>query len=159
MKRRRFLSIPLLGAILPLAGCIQKRDPWLVIESVQEQLFPHNGNYPSAKDFEATRYLKLVSQDASFEKEDLDFILRGAKELQALGYRLKMSAAKQHALLKQFEQTTLGENWLSIMITYTLEALFADPIYGGNKNEIGWKSYHHHPGIPRPTKRFGVKDV
>ena len=34
---------------------------------------------------------------------------------------------------------------------YGIEAIFGDPIYGGNFNQIGWKSVNH-AGIPRPTK-------
>ena len=41
--------------------------------------------------------------------------------------------------------------WLSTLITYTLEALLSDPLYGGNTNGIGWKWLGHDPGNPRPS--------
>lgn len=140
-------------------ACAKKDDTWLLIESVQEQLFPKVKNYPSVKEFEATRYLKMVAYHDSFDKDDLDFILRGAEELQKNGYKTILTQDEKEKILEEFKESRFGENWLSIMINYTLEALFCDPLYGGNKDEKGWKSFHHNAGKPRPVKRFGGKNV
>ncbi len=154
MKRRVFLSLPIIATTL---ACAKKDDLWLVIESVQAHLCPKVKKYPSAKEFEATRYLKMVAYHDSFDKDDLDFILRGAEELQISGYKTILTRDKKEKALQVFGKSRFGENWLSLMINYTLEALFSDPIYGGNKNALGWKSFHHNAGRPRPTKRFGAK--
>ena len=37
------------------------------------------------------------------------------------------------------------------VLSYILEALATDPIYGGNTNEIGWDWLEHQPGMPRPS--------
>ncbi len=153
MKRRVFLSLPIVATTL---ACAKKEDTWLLIESVQVHLFPKTKKYPSAKEFEATRYLKMVAYHDSFDKDDLDFILRGASELQKIGYKTILTDDEKEKILQTFAESRFGENWISIMINYTLEALFSDPLYGGNKDEIGWKTFHHHAGIPRPQKRFGV---
>ncbi len=154
MKRRVFLSLPIVATTL---ACAKKDDAWLLIESVQEHLFPKTQNYPSAKEFKATRYLKIVAYYDSFDKDDLDFILRGVEELQKSAYKTILTKDEKEKILQAFGQSRFGKNWLSLMINYTLEALFSDPIYGGNKNEIGWKSFHHNAGIPRPKFRFGAK--
>ena len=39
-----------------------------------------------------------------------------------------------------------------IILTYLLQALLTDPVYGGNPNGVGWKWLHHQPGFPRPPK-------
>ena len=41
-------------------------------------------------------------------------------------------------------------NWLSLLLTYLLEALLADPVYGGNPGGIGWQWLAHQPGFPTP---------
>ena len=157
MQRRSFLALPLLVSAVSCAKSVEKEEVWLVIESVQNHLFPHSDKYPSAGDVEATRYLKMVSYHDSFDKADLDFILKGAVSVQEEGYRTIMIDKEKEAVLGAFSKTQFGENWLSLLINYTLEAMFSDPIYGGNKDEKGWEAYHHHAGVPRPTKTFGVK--
>ncbi len=154
MKRRVFLTLPI---VFGTVACAKKGDSWMIIKSVQEHLFPKTESYPSAKEFEATRYLKMVAYHDSFDKDDLDFIIRGAHALEKRGYNPIMTKGEKEQLLRAFAQSQFGENWLSLMINYTLEAMLSDPIYGGNKNEIGWRSYHHHAGNPRPKKRFGEK--
>ena len=39
---------------------------------------------------------------------------------------------------------------------YLLEALLADPVYGGNTDEVGWKWLGYTAGFPRPPigKRY-----
>ena len=49
------------------------------------------------------------------------------------------------------------EKWLSRLIYYTIEAMFSDPIYGGNTHELGWTSTLHTTGNPRPMKKYGRK--
>jgi len=154
MKRRVFLSLPI---IVTTFSCAKKDDMWLVIKSVQEHMFPKSKNYPCAKEFEATRYLKMVAYHDSFDLDDLDFILRGAEALQKSGYKTILTKDEKEKALQSFGKSRFGENWLSLIINYTLEALFSDPLYGGNKNELGWKSFHHNAGRPRPIKRFGEK--
>ena len=40
------------------------------------------------------------------------------------------------------------------MVTLLFEALLLDPLYGGNKEEKGWKWLNHTPGFPRPTEEL-----
>ena len=53
-------------------------------------------------------------------------------------------------MLRQIEQSNAGQNWLSLLLTYLLEALLADPVYGGNPDGIGWQWLEHQSGFPRP---------
>ena len=155
MTRRVFLALPIFCSVAFSKG----EDEWLVLESVQRHLFPKSREYISASEFEATRYLKFVSKDDSFDKGDLRFIFRGIKEIQSRGYKSDLVFAKKEKILREFAKERFGENWISTVLNYTFEALFSDPIYGGNKNKIGWKSFNHNPGFPRPKKKFGAIDV
>jgi len=132
-----------------------KIEPFKVIEKVQAILFPKNSNAPSAGEFEATNYLLTVSSHPSFIKDDLLFLQRGAKELIKQEPKfLTMSFQEQSDVIDDFSKTKIGRNWLSILLYYTIEALLSDPIYSGNKNELGWKWLNHHTGKPQPKTKF-----
>jgi len=36
------------------------------------------------------------------------------------------------------------------MMSYLIEALLSDPVYGGNKDQKGWLWLEHIPGFPTP---------
>lgn len=160
MTRRIFLSLSTVSvSSYAFFSFWKKEDEWQIIQSVQQHLFPKTKSFPSADDFAATRYLRFVSQDDSFDTEDLAFILNGAREL---GKKTDFFSADSHEkeqILQTFTQTRLGENWVSMIINYTIEALFSDPLYGGNRNTIGWQSFDHIPGSPRPQNKFGAINV
>lgn len=160
MTRRLFIFLPLFSTLaFGFFSFLKKEDRWAVLESVQNQLFPKSKRYPSASEFEALRYLKIVSKDNSFDKEDLEFLFKGVQEIQKIGYKIDLSSSKKQMILTEFSKNRFGENWISMVLNYTLEALFGDPIYGGNVKEVGWKSFNHKTGLPRPKKRFGVVHV
>lgn len=146
MKRRVFLSLSLFSTLSLMAD--KKEDKWQLLESVQNDLFPNSSK------FGAIRYLKIVSAHSSFDSGDLRFIFDGLEKLQKLGFKSTLSSLKKQSILNNFEKSSFGHNWISTILKYILEALFGDPIYGGNKNQFGWKSYNHNEGFPRPKKRF-----
>jgi len=132
-----------------------KIAPFKVVEKVQAILFPKNSNAPSADKFGATNYLLMISSHPSFLKDDLLFLQRGAKELIKQEPKfLTMNFQEQSDVIDDFAKTKIGRNWLSILLYYTIEALLSDPIYGGNKNELGWKWLNHHTGKPQPKTKF-----
>lgn len=155
MTRRLFIFLPLFSTLtFGFFSFWRREDRWDVLESVQNHLLPKTKEYPSASEFESIRYLKVVSKDSSFDKDDLDFIFTGVQEIQTRGYKIGLSSVEKEHILRQFSQQRFGENWISMVLNYTLEALFSDPLYGGNAKEIGWKTFKHNPGVPTPQKRF-----
>ncbi|MDX1294798.1 MAG: gluconate 2-dehydrogenase subunit 3 family protein [Sulfurimonadaceae bacterium] len=138
---------------------------WKTLEAVQQHLLPGGNGAPSARQVRATNYLYMTMRHSSFDYEIRDFVLQGAlwAESEAVGLY-----GRSFDLLKAGEQARIcqilvheygrGESWLSTLISYTLEALLSDPIYGGNVDEAGWKWLGHVPGTPRPKQRF-VHDV
>ena len=40
-----------------------------------------------------------------------------------------------------------GKEFFEALLTITMEGFFADPIYGGNRNKVGWKMVGY-PGLP-----------
>ena len=161
VSRRSFIASSILAgtalALLP-QGCKSHIDiePFKVIEAVQNLLFPKGLDAPYASDFGATAYLANVASHSSFVASDLRFLKRGAQELMDENNNfLTKSIKEQNEILEDFSDSRLGANWISFLLFFTLEALLSDPIYGGNKNELGWKWLGHNAGQPRPQKPFG----
>lgn len=129
-----------------------------VLEATQLQLFPADGDGPSARDLNALSYLEWALTDPK-NREDGDraFIIKGIvwlEELSSKAYKksfTKLSTKQQHTLIQQLSESKKGDSWISLLVYYLLEALLLDPVYGGNTNEVGWKWLAHQPGFPRPT--------
>ena len=130
-----------------------------VLEAVQMQLFPADGDGPSASDINGLTYLEWALTDpGNMEDGDREFIIKGIAWLQEFSKETedkpftRLSNKQQHTLLAQFSKTEVHENWMSLLVYYLLEALLLDPVYGGNPDGIGWKWLEHQPGFPRPGK-------
>jgi gluconate 2-dehydrogenase alpha chain len=101
----------------------------------------------------------------------LDRALAGAYHRQVEMYRLALKtfdqiarqryndcfadcdAAQQDALLAALEQGALPDfltppqrNFFSLLCAHLQEGLFADPVYGGNRDKLGWR-FLSHPGF------------
>ncbi len=128
-----------------------------VLQAVQLQLFPADGDGPSADDLNALTYLEWALSDPDNQEDgDKQFITRGINWLEDLTKKkyntsfIRITVKQQHQLLQQLAQSKTGDNWMSLLIYYLLEALLLDPVYGGNPNGIGWKWLQHQPGFPLP---------
>ena len=112
---------------------------------------------PGAGDVHATAYLDRALAQPAFDSKLRAFLLDGIRRLDGHARQLDgrpfadIGAARREELLQGFVAERRGRNWVSTLIGYTLEALLADPIYGGNPGGIGWAWLEHDPGRPRPT--------
>jgi len=133
------------------------REQSQTLDQVQILLFPDDGDGPSARDINALDYLQwaLTDRDNAADGDD-EFILKGIGWLDDLSTQsqgdsfIKLAEPKQQKVLQHISQSSAGENWLSLLIYYLIEALVFDPFYGGNTNQIGWQWLQHQPGFPRP---------
>lgn len=145
-------------------------DPWLTLANVQEHLFPGATNTdtlsvavegpaiegPGAKDIAALVFLKNMLDAPDTNAEHRDFILKGTGWLNDLSSKqyqqafIHLNPIQKEQILRKVEGSDAGGRWLSQMMTYLIEALLSDPVYGGNKNQLGWQWLEHIPGFPRP---------
>jgi gluconate 2-dehydrogenase gamma chain len=129
---------------------------WQTIAQVQETLFPAAEDVPGASDFGADVYLYNAIENPHADAEDKDFVMRGVGWLDDLTQQsfkksfLQLTTAQQQEIIEQIVNSRAGRNWVSTLLSYILEALLADPVYGGNNNGIGWKWLQHQPGYPAP---------
>jgi len=161
ITRRVFIASSILAgtalALLPQGAKTNiKIDLFKTLEAVQEVLFPKGLAAPAASEFGATTYLANVSTHSSFLASDLRFLKHGVQELMnEYNNFLTLSPKEQDETLREFvDEHDVGENWVSFLLYFTIEALLSSPLYGGNKNESGWKWLNHHAGVPQPKVPF-----
>ncbi|WP_444996850.1 gluconate 2-dehydrogenase subunit 3 family protein [Aliikangiella sp. IMCC44359] len=127
------------------------------LNAVLMQLFPADGNGPSAQDINALNYLEWAMTDMNnIDDGDPDFIIKGIGWMEDLSQQTQgdsftnLPSSQQDKVLKQISQSQAGENWLSLLMYYLTEALLLDPVYGGNTDRIGWQWLEHQAGFPQP---------
>ncbi|MCK5644020.1 MAG: gluconate 2-dehydrogenase subunit 3 family protein [Gammaproteobacteria bacterium] len=136
-----------------------------ILDAVQMQLFPADGDGPSARDLNALAYLEWAMTDPeNIDDGDPSFIVKGigwlddlSKQTLGTGF-IKLTSTQQDTVLKQVAGSNQGESWLSLLMYYLAEALMLDPIYGGNPNGIGWQWLQHQAGFPAPVAGKTYRD-
>ena len=169
IKRRQFI---ILSSLLGMAPYVQakedrkfKKEFTVVkdtIRGVQEHMFPNGSKLPSAKSMNSTQFLYDTIAHKSYDKDIRAFVIDGAQELikREKGKFISMTNTQKEKALREYEETNYGSNWLSRIMTLTMEGLFSDPIYGSNIRESGWKAVGAYGGFPRPkTKYLGYRYV
>jgi len=163
MKRRNFL---ILGSVLGLSHYIEAKEvndferSFKKVEStifaVQEHMFPEGSKIPSASYMNVTQFLFNTITHKSYDKDIRVFVLEGAEELMSRekGLFISMNSKEKEKALREYEETNYGRNWLSRIMTITMEGLFSDPIYGSNIKESGWKALDSYGGMPRPASKY-----
>jgi len=142
----------------PAMAAWQKQFEWQTLAQVQEILFPAADDVPGASDIGATIYLHRAIENPDADGEDKEFIFRGVGWLNGLTKErhkktfLQLSEAQKQATIEVIVKSQAGQNWVSSLLSYTLEALLMAPVYGGNPDSIGWKWLAHQPGFPLPSE-------
>jgi len=106
---------------------------------------------------EQTQHDAKIAQEARAEllKEQAE-AKKKQEELESReeGKFIDLSEKEKERALRSYEETHYGSNWLSRIMTLTMEGMFSDPIYGSNVKEAGWKALGSYGGLPRPTTRY-----
>jgi gluconate 2-dehydrogenase gamma chain len=161
VSRRRFLIQTAGGSVallfgLNAAASAKSFDPWPTLDAVLKQLLPSEPDSPGATEIHALDYLRFVVGDPRVDRQQRDFILQGNQWLDDLAREqlgqpfTALDAESKDRLLRQVTQTAAGENWLSTLLSYLLEALLTAPAYGGNTDRLGWRWLEYVPGFPLP---------
>ena len=161
ISRRRFLIAAAGGSVALLFGSqraisADSNDPWPILGAVLEHLLPSEPDSPGATEIHALDYLRFVVSDSRVDREERDFILQGSHWLDDLAHEKNgqpfaaLGIDDKERLLRQITRSAAGENWVSTLLSYLLEALLTAPAYGGNTDGIGWRWLQYVPGFPLP---------
>jgi gluconate 2-dehydrogenase alpha chain len=122
------------------------------IAAVFERLFPADETGPGAQDIGALTYLDQALAGAYRHLVETYRIGAGQLDEQAslrFGSTFcELHSAHQDELLRAgFEDRPAGlRTFLELCRTHLQEGLFADPVYGGNRDKAGWR-WLGHPGV------------
>ena len=163
MKRRNFIKFTTISAILFSTNIsIAKNIPnktLLVLDEVLNIIFPKTSTMPSAKEFKVLEYLVKNISHKTFDNEDKTLILEGTKDF--IGsfpeFLTLNEKQKKELIFEIIKDNAYAKSWVSKITYYGIEAMFSDPIYGGNYNQVGWENTNHFIGFPRPLKTYGQK--
>jgi len=120
------------------------------VAAFSERLMPGAPGKPGARDAAVLNYIDLALAGAYAELQD--FYRRGLAQLDAYCRKaynepfVRLDSAKQDEVIAALEQgKASGFIWpearafFETIRTHTIEGLFADPVYGGNKDFAGWR--------------------
>jgi gluconate 2-dehydrogenase gamma chain len=120
------------------------------VAAFAERLMPGAPGNPGASDADVLNYIDLALAGAYADQQD--FYRRGLAQLDAYCRAaqgkpfVRLSAAHQDEVITALEQgKASGFSWPSpqaffnTLRTHTMEGMFADPVYGGNKDFAGWR--------------------
>src|SRR5579862_5803820 len=136
------------------------------IAAFTERLMPSAPDKPGARDADVLNYIDLALAGAYAEMQD--FYRRGLASLDAHcrgAYKesfVHLSPEKQDEVITALEagnSTTFAwpsaREFFSILRTHTMEGMFADPLYGGNRDFAGWRLV----GFPGAQAIFSPGDL
>ena len=150
----------------PGYGAFFNDDDTATVAAFTERLMPGAPGKPGAKDAGVLNYIDLALSGAYADQQD--FYRRGLTALDGYCRKTydapfaKLDAAKQDEVLGALEQgKASGFTWptqqafFNMLRTHTMEGMFADPIYGGNKDFAGWRLI----GFPGAQPVFSPEDM
>src|SRR5207302_9567819 len=136
------------------------------IAAFSERLMPGAPGKAGARDTGVLNYIDLALAGAYADLQD--FYRRGLAALDAFCRKTynqgfaQLDAARQDAVITALEQGKATEfTWPSAQVffntvrTHTMEGMFADPVYGGNKDFTGWPLI----GFPGAQPLFSPADL
>lgn len=136
------------------------------IAAFAERLMPDAPGKPGAREAGVLNYIDLALAGAYTDLQD--FYRRGLAQLDAYcraSYKkpfAQLDPAKQDEVITALEQgKTSGFAWptarefFNVVRTHTMEGMFADPLYGGNRDFAGWRLV----GFPGAQGNFTPVDL
>jgi gluconate 2-dehydrogenase gamma chain len=150
----------------PGHGAFLNDEDAATVRAFAERLMPGAPGKPGARDADVTNYIDHALSGAYTDLQD--FYRRGLAALDAYCRQThkepfrRLPAARQDEVIAALEEgKATGFTWPSqqaffnTLRTHTMEGMFADPIYGGNKDFAGWRLI----GFPGAQPEFTRADM
>ena len=147
-------------------GAFFNDDDSRTITAFTERLMPGAPGKPGATDAGVLNYIDLALSGAYADQQD--FYRRGLTQLdahcaQTYGKPFRsLTAEQQDETIGALEQGKApafawptAQAFFNTLRTHTMEGMFADPVYGGNKNFAGWRLV----GFPGAQPIFTAEDM
>jgi gluconate 2-dehydrogenase gamma chain len=147
-------------------GAFFNDDDARTIAAFCERLMPGEGGRPGATNANVLNYIDLALSGAYTDHQD--FYRRGIAQLNA--HCMKTYGKAFHGLTPTQQDETISalehgkapgfvwptaQSFFETVRTHTMEGMFADPIYGGNQDFLGWQLV----GFPGAQPLFTEADM
>jgi len=136
------------------------------IAAFTERLMPSAPDKPGARDADVLNYIDLALAGAYTDLQD--FYRRGLAQLEAYCRAThnepftRLNAEQQDEVITSLENGKAtgftypsAQEFFNTLRTHTMEGMFADPLYGGNKDFAGWRLV----GFPGAQAIFSPTDL
>ena len=134
---------------------------WQTLEAACARIIPTDQD-PGATEAGVVSYIdgQLAHPPVSSFRE---MIAAGLERLELVARRVhhgsfaRLAAAQQDAVLQLVLRARRiggrynGQRFFRILVVLTLEGFLGDPIYGGNRDRVGWKLVGFTPQAPGPA--------
>ena len=147
-------------------GAFFNDDDARTMAALCERLMPGEAGRPGATNANVLNYIDLALSGAYADHQD--FYRRGVAQLNA--HCLKTYGKAFHGLTSTQQDETISalehgkapeftwptaQSFFETVRTHTMEGMFADPVYGGNKDFLGWQLV----GFPGAQPLFTEDDM
>ena len=147
-------------------GAFLNIDDAATVAAFTERLMPGAPGKPGARDAGVLNYIDLALAGAYADQQD--FYRRGLKQLDAYcqathkqGFTQLPAAKQDEVITAMVEGKATGftyptaQAFFNTVRMHTMEGMFSDPVYGGNKDFAGWKLV----GFPGAQAAFTQADM
>jgi gluconate 2-dehydrogenase gamma chain len=157
------------AAMAPMSnahGAFFNDDDSRTIKAFAERLMPGAPGKPGATDADVLNYIDLALSGAY--KDEQEFYRHGLAQLDAHSMAAhgkafrNLPAAQQDEVIAALEHGKAPEfvwpaarAFFNTVRKHTMEGMFADPVYGGNKDFAGWRLV----GFPGAQMQFTADDM
>ncbi len=134
----------LFGAVAPIQ----------TIKRVQHDLFP----LLETLNIDSRRYISIILNHSRVTDEDKLFIRNGVQWLNEEAVQIyrkiytQLSKQQRQNILKSISKERWGESWIDMQLSFIMEAMFSDKVYGVNKDNAGQKWLNFSNGAPYPKE-------
>ena len=121
---------------------------------LQHDLFP----FADVLHVDVSGYISIILNHTRVTDEDKQFIRNGVQwlnEESVTQYRkiyITLQLKERQNILNTISKERWGESFIDEILTYTMEAVFSDPIYGVNIKRAGQKWLGFENGLPYPKE-------
>jgi gluconate 2-dehydrogenase gamma chain len=140
-------------------GAFLNDDDAATVQAFAERIWPAAPGRPGAAEIGVLNYIDLALAGAYSDLQD--FYRRGLAQLDAYCRAthqkafVQLDATQQDDVIRALEQGKAtvfawppAQLFFNTVRTHVMEGLFADPVYGGNKNFEGWRQINFPGGQP-----------
>lgn len=157
--RRNFFKQSFLGGAVLLfynSSLYGAAEPLKTLTFVQEDLFPKTKEL----NVDTASYLLLILDHSRISTAHKEFLRNGVQWLHEESFRLygklyyNLSRQNRQEVLQKISEYGWGESWIEALLTYSMEALRSDIVYGVNKKDAAQRWLGFRAGEPHPKRTY-----